>query len=341
MKPADMVILDLSGNVIDGNLNPSSDTPTHLELYKAFSEIKGICYTHSNYATSYAQAGKPIVAMGTTHADYFYRDVPCSRELTEAETKNDYEKNTGLVIAEIFKNLDYKSIPAVLVKHHGVFTWGKSAMDSVHNAIVLEEVAKMNFKAELINQENNRLEQYTLDKHYNRKHGKDAYYGQKKERGKCMNEDILTKLNYIKNNTDDKNIIKYCSEQIINFKQNISGFIDEYNEQLQKDIFNKRFGTSSKQNYINLPKLTPAEQNIPNDMSQIADNINTLYDEIHKEAIDKTTGFIKKSIKEQELKIGNNFSNEFIDELKNNENKIIRNNYIESLDILVKKNNKN
>lgn len=179
MTPNDMVVLDIDGNIIDGKLNPSSDTPTHLELYKSFPNINGICHTHSNYATSFAQSGKPIEALGTTHADYFYGDVPCTRELTKEETETNYEKNTGLVIAEKFKNLDYMAIPAVLVKHHGVFSWGKSASESVHNAIVLEEIAKMNFKTNLINNTNNKLQQYTLDKHYNRKHGKNAYYGQK------------------------------------------------------------------------------------------------------------------------------------------------------------------
>ncbi len=179
MKASDMVVLDINGNIVDGELNPSSDTPTHIELYKAFPEIKGVCHTHSNYATSFAQSGKPIEALGTTHADYFYGDVPCTRELTKEETETEYEKNTGLVIAETFKNLDYNAIPAVLVKHHGVFSWGKSASESVHNAIVLEEIAKMNFKTNLINHSDNKLEQYTLDKHYNRKHGKNAYYGQK------------------------------------------------------------------------------------------------------------------------------------------------------------------
>lgn len=178
MKPEDMVVLDLDGNIIEGRLNPSSDTPTHIELYKAFSEIKGICHTHSNYATSFAQGGKCVEAMGTTHADYFYGDVPCTRELTKGETETDYEKNTGKVIIETFKNIDYNAIPAVLVKHHGVFSWGKSASDSVHNAIVLEEIAKMNYQTIMLNSGNNKLEQYTLDKHYNRKHGKNAYYGQ-------------------------------------------------------------------------------------------------------------------------------------------------------------------
>lgn len=176
LKPQDMVVLDLNGNIIDGELNPSSDTPTHLELYKAFPEINGICHTHSNYATSFAQAGIPIKALGTTHADYFYGDVPCTRELTERETVNNYEKNTGKVIIETFEDKDYKSISGVLVKHHGVFSWGKSASESVHNAIVLEEIAKMNFQTILLKK--GKLPKYILDKHYNRKHGGKAYYGQ-------------------------------------------------------------------------------------------------------------------------------------------------------------------
>lgn len=181
MKSDDIVIINLDGNVIEGNLNPSSDTSTHLELYKAFPDINGICHTHSNYATSFAQSGKSIKAMGTTHADYFYGDVPCTRELSQYETENDYEINTGKVIIETFKNIDYNMIPAVLVKHHGIFTWGKSASESVQNAIVLEEIAKMNFQTEMLSKENNILAQYTLDKHYRRKHDKNAYYGQIKE----------------------------------------------------------------------------------------------------------------------------------------------------------------
>lgn len=176
MQPEDMVVLDLDGNIINGELKPSSDTPTHIELYKHFPDIKGICHTHSNYATSFAQSGKSLEAYGTTHADYFYGDIPCTRDLTQAETENDYEKNTGSVIIETFENKDYMSIPGVLVKHHGVFSWGKSASDSVHNAIVLEEIAKMNYKTIMLG--GNRLPQYTLDKHYSRKHGENAYYGQ-------------------------------------------------------------------------------------------------------------------------------------------------------------------
>ena len=178
MKADDMVVLDLDGNKIEGKYNPSSDTPTHLELYKAFPKIKGITHTHSNYATSFAQAGKPIEAFGTTHADYFYGDIPTTRYLTKEETETNYEKNTGKVIIETFKDKDYMAIPGVLVRSHGVFSWGKDAHNSVHNAVVMEELAKMNYQTLALNQGSNNLPQYTLDKHYNRKHGKNAYYGQ-------------------------------------------------------------------------------------------------------------------------------------------------------------------
>ena len=179
LKPQDIVILDTEGNIVEGNLNPSSDTPTHIELYRAFPKVKGICHTHSNYATSFAQAGKTIDAFGTTQADYFYGNIPCTRGLTQEETENDYEKNTGKVIAQTFSNLDYMAIPGVLVKQHGVFTWGNTAYNAVHNAIVMEELAKMNYQTIQLNSGDNKLPQYTLNKHYNRKHGKNAYYGQK------------------------------------------------------------------------------------------------------------------------------------------------------------------
>ncbi len=179
MKAGDMVVLDLAGNVVEGKYKPSSDTPTHLELYKAFPHIQGITHTHSNYATSFAQAGKSIDAYGTTHADYFYGDIPCTRSLTKEETETAYEVNTGKVIVETFKDKDYEAIPGVLVRSHGVFSWGKSAEESVHNAVVMEELAKMNFQTLLLNPANEKLSQYTLDKHYYRKHGKNAYYGQK------------------------------------------------------------------------------------------------------------------------------------------------------------------
>ena len=178
LTPDDIVILDMNGNIIEGKLNPSTDTKTHLELYKAFSNIKGICHTHSNFATSFAQAGKKIKALGTTHADYFYGDIPCTRALTKEEVENDYEKNTGKVIIETFNSLDYNKIQGVLVKNHGVFTWGNSTIDAVNNALVLEELAKMNFKTLLLNPESD-IPQYILDKHYARKHSKNSYYGQK------------------------------------------------------------------------------------------------------------------------------------------------------------------
>ena len=178
MKASDMVALDLEGNVIEGKYKPSSDTPTHVELYKAFPDIKGVVHTHSSHATAYAQAIKPIPAYGTTHADYFYGDIPCTRVLTEAEVLTDYEKNTGIVIVDTFKSLDYKAIPAVLAANHGVFTWGGSPDDAVHNAVVLEEIAKMGINTQIINNNTKSINEYILDKHYFRKHGKGAYYGQ-------------------------------------------------------------------------------------------------------------------------------------------------------------------
>lgn len=179
MKADDMVVLDLDGNKIEGKYNPSSDTPTHLELYKAFPKIKGITHTHSNYATSFAQAGCEIAALGTTHADYFYGNIPVTRNLDECEVVENYEKNTGKVIIEAFTNIDYMAIPGALVRSHGVFAWGKSASDSVHNAVVIEELAKINYQAMQLNSNIQDFPKYILDKHYNRKHGKNAYYGQK------------------------------------------------------------------------------------------------------------------------------------------------------------------
>ncbi len=172
-----MVVVDFSGNVVEGSLRPSSDTPTHLELYKAHPEIGGVVHTHSTYATGFAQAGKPIVAYGTTHADYFYGDVPCTRSLTKAETE-DYEKNTGVVLNETIT--DAVAVPACLVKNHGVFAWGKNADEAVYHATVTEEVAKMAFLTESLAPHAERLPQHIADKHYFRKHGKNAYYGQKK-----------------------------------------------------------------------------------------------------------------------------------------------------------------
>ena len=179
MTAEDMVVVDLDGNVVEGKYRPSSDTPTHIELYKAHPEIGGVVHTHSTYATARAQSGKPLTAYGTTHADYFYGDVPCTRALTKEEIDEAYEKNTGLVINETIGDKDALAVPAILVKNHGPFAWGKDADDAVYHATVLEEVAKMASITESFNKEVNRADDYLLDKHYNRKHGKNAYYGQK------------------------------------------------------------------------------------------------------------------------------------------------------------------
>jgi L-ribulose-5-phosphate 4-epimerase len=181
MKPEDMVVVDLEGNVIEGRLKPSSDMPTHLELYKQYKEIKGIVHTHSKNATSWAQSGRDVKAYGTTHADYFYGDIPCTRALSKEEVESAYEKNTGLVIIEKFKNINPMEIPAVLVKKHGPFAWGKDCLEAVHNAKVLEEICEMATYTEIINAKSERAEQYMLDKHFLRKHGKNAYYGQQKK----------------------------------------------------------------------------------------------------------------------------------------------------------------
>lgn len=178
LTPDDMVVIDLEGKKIEGRYNPSSDTPTHIELYKAFAEVGGIVHTHSSWATSWAQAGRGIPCYGTTHADYMYGEIPCIRSLTEAEIKTDYEKNTGLAIAEYFAGKDYQAMPAVLCKNHGPFTWGKDVAEAVHNAVVLEETAKMGYRSEMLNREIVPVSQVLQDKHYFRKHGADAYYGQ-------------------------------------------------------------------------------------------------------------------------------------------------------------------
>ena len=180
MTPADMVVMDLQGNKVEGDLRPSSDTPTHLELYKAFPEIGGIVHTHSSYATSWAQAGRSIPCYGTTHADYIYGEVPCLRCLTKEEIDEAYEENTGHLIVNEFQrmNKEVMAVPAVLCKNHGPFAWGKDAMDAVHNAVVLEEVAKMAYRTETINPKVAQAPQELQDKHYYRKHGANAYYGQ-------------------------------------------------------------------------------------------------------------------------------------------------------------------
>jgi len=179
MKADDMVVLELgTGKVVEGSLKPSSDTPTHLELYKAFPNIGGIVHTHSRWATSFAQAGRGIMALGTTHGDYFYGEIPCTRKMTKAEIEGEYEKETGTVIIETFQGKDPDTIPAVLVHSHGPFTWGTDAMDAVHNAVVLEEVAFMNFQTLMLEPGVPSMQQELLDKHYLRKHGANAYYGQ-------------------------------------------------------------------------------------------------------------------------------------------------------------------
>lgn len=181
MAASDMVVVDLQGNVIEGKYRPSSDTPTHLELYKAFPEIGGIVHTHSKWAASFAQAGTGVAALGTTHGDYFYGEVPCTRPMTEAEIAGAYEKETGTVIIETFRErgISPAQIPAVLVFSHGPFTWGKDCMEAVYHSVVLEEAAFMNFHAMMLNPQLSPMQQALLDKHYLRKHGKNAYYGQK------------------------------------------------------------------------------------------------------------------------------------------------------------------
>lgn len=178
LKPEDMVVVDLNGEVVEGTYKPSSDTATHLELYKAFPQIGGIVHTHSSYATSWAQAGRGIPCYGTTHADYMYGEIPCARSLTADEINTEYEKNTGSLIIETFQGKDVMAVPAVLCANHGPFAWGKDAKEAVHNAVVLEEVAKMAYRTELINHDVQPAPQVLQDKHYYRKHGANAYYGQ-------------------------------------------------------------------------------------------------------------------------------------------------------------------
>lgn len=178
MKPEDMVVVDLDGKLVEGHYNPSSDTETHIELYKKYPEIGGVVHTHSTWAVSFAQAGLSIPAFGTTHADYFYGDIPCTRELSKEEINDNYELNTGRVIIETIADKNPMEVPGIVVKNHGPFAWGKTPADSVYNAVVLEKVSEMAYKTMTLNPQAPRVSQYLLDKHYYRKHGSDAYYGQ-------------------------------------------------------------------------------------------------------------------------------------------------------------------
>lgn len=183
MQTNDMIVVDLDGNVVEGILNPSSDLDTHLILYKAFPLLGGIVHTHSRWATIFSQMGKGIPALGTTHGDYFFGEIPCTRRMTEAEINGEYEKETGNVIVERFKDIDSTQIPAVLVDSHGPFTWGCDAKDAVHNAVVLEEVAMMAWHVlSLKGNDALPMQKVLLDKHYLRKHGDNAYYGQNKNK---------------------------------------------------------------------------------------------------------------------------------------------------------------
>ena len=179
MKLEDMVVLDLEGKIVEGNLNPSSDTDTHILLYKKFKEIGGIVHTHSSWATSWAQAGREIPCFGTTQADYFYGSIPCTRKMTQEEIQGRYEYETGKVIVETFNGINPEFVPGVVVNNHGPFAWGKDAMDAVHNALVMEEVAKMAYRSIHLNKDLEAIDKNLLDKHFLRKHGENAYYGQK------------------------------------------------------------------------------------------------------------------------------------------------------------------
>jgi L-ribulose-5-phosphate 4-epimerase len=183
LMPDDMVVVDLEGNTIDSRLNPSSDTPSHLAIYKAFPQVSGITHTHSEYATMFAQANKEIPCLGTTHADHFFGPVPVTRMMTEAEIAADYEKNTGLVVIERFADINPMEMPGVLVASHGVFTWGKSPEEAVLNAMILENIAKMAWGTLMLDARRDGIPDSLLNKHFRRKHGPDAYYGQNKKGG--------------------------------------------------------------------------------------------------------------------------------------------------------------
>lgn len=182
LTPDMMVVLDLNGTILQGDYNPSSDTPTHLELYKEFPKIGGVVHTHSTYATAWAQAKRKIDCFGTTHSDYFYNEIPCTPELTPEEINGDYELNTGKLIVKAMQDKDYMAVPGILVANHGPFTWGKDAKSAVHNSVVLEELAKMAQLTISINQNITRIQPVLMEKHYLRKHGKNATYGQKADK---------------------------------------------------------------------------------------------------------------------------------------------------------------
>lgn len=180
LSPEDMVVVDLDGNIVEGKFRPSSDTPTHLELYRAFPSVGGIVHTHSTFATAWAQAGRDIPILGTTHADDFRSDIPCTREMTAEEISGDYEKETGKIIAERFAGIDPLEIPGVLVRSHGPFTWGKDAAKAVYESVVLEQTAKMAYLTEMLSQDATpKMDKALIDKHFLRKHGPSASYGQK------------------------------------------------------------------------------------------------------------------------------------------------------------------
>lgn len=178
LNPEDLVVTDIQGNIVEGHYNPSSDLHTHLELYKNFESIGGVVHTHALWSTAWAQAGINLPCLGTTHADHFLGEIPCTRKLSENEIVGDYVRNTGKVIVETFRNNDYQSLPGILVNNHGPFTWGEDAIEAAKNAVVLEEIAKINYSTLTLNPNIREINQVLLEKHYFRKHGKNAYYGQ-------------------------------------------------------------------------------------------------------------------------------------------------------------------
>ena len=178
LAPENIVLVDIKGDIVEGDLNPSSDTKTHLALYREFGEIGGVVHTHSQYATAWAQAEKPLPCLGTTHADYFYGEIPCTEKISDNQIEKDYEEETGIQIVHKFENIDYRSMKAVLVANHGPFVWGKTPADAVSSSVMLEEVARIGYLTVMINPDIGNIKRSLLNKHYLRKHGKDSYYGQ-------------------------------------------------------------------------------------------------------------------------------------------------------------------